>query len=150
MTGYDKPLPRVDDPVQAPFWKAAAQHRFALQECGTCGARRWPPAPLCPECLTTGGDWVEVESTGRIWSYAVYDHAYRSSFANDIPYNVAVVDLDAGPTMISNIVDAAPEDLRIGDCVTVVFDDITADVTLVKFAIAHGEADSAAGTERRP
>jgi hypothetical protein len=83
--------------------------------------------------LETGGGWVPVETTGTVWSYAIYDHAYREEFAGDIPYNVSVIDLDAGPTMISNVVDVDCEVLAVGDRVVVSFDDVTDDVTLVKF-----------------
>lgn len=133
MTAYNKPLPPVDDPVQKPFWAAARQHRFELQRCGDCDAFRWPPSPVCPECLTSGGEWTAAPPTGRIWSFAVYDRAYRKEFEADLPYNVALVELDAGPRMISNIIGIEPEALRIGDAVAVAFDDVTPEVTLVKF-----------------
>lgn len=134
MSAYPKPLPPVDDPVGAPFWESARQHMLCFQRCPICAALRWPPAPLCPECLASGGDWEQVETTGTVWSFAVYDRPYRPEFADDIPYTVALVDLDAGPTLITNIVDV-PDAIAVGARVEAVFDDVTSEVTLVRFRL---------------
>lgn len=141
MTDYAKPLPHVDDPIQAPFWAAAAEHRFVLQRCPECEAFRWPASPICPECLTTGGDWVEAPRGGTVWSFAIYDRAYRAEFKDDLPYDVALIVLDAGPKMMSNVVGIEVDALHIGQRVEVAFDDVTDTVTLVKFAPVDSEPD---------
>jgi uncharacterized protein len=69
-----------------------------------------------------------------VWGYAVYDRPYRRQLKDDVPYNVALIELDAGPNMIASVADAAPEDLRVGARVTAVFDDLTPEATLVRFA----------------
>jgi uncharacterized OB-fold protein len=127
------PLPDVSSGLAAPFWQAAREGRLVFQRCGTCGYRRWPPAPVCPECLTPGGSWTEVDGHGTIWSFAIYEHAYHPAFRGQLPYNVALVELEAGPRLITNIVGIAPEALCIGLRVEPIFEAITADVTLVRF-----------------
>ena len=139
MSEYAKPLPPLDDPVAGPHYQAAREHRFVLQECPACGARRWPPSPTCPECLRSGGDWTDVETGGRVWGYAVYERPYRREFAEDIPYNVALIELDAGPNMIASVAGVAPDDLQVGARVEAVYDDITPDATLVRFAPVQEE-----------
>jgi uncharacterized OB-fold protein len=128
-----RPLPDVRDPWASPYWEGARRERLLFQRCQVCSYLRWPPTPICAECLTPGGDWVEVPPTGTVWSFAVYEHAFETSFSGDIPYNVALVELDAGPRLISNIVDIDNDALKIGLKVTAFFDHVSSEVTLVKF-----------------
>jgi uncharacterized OB-fold protein len=126
-------LPDVTSPVTAPFWEGARAHRLVMQRCPGCAALRWPPKPLCPDCLRPGSpqDWREIADTGAIWSFAIYHRAFHPSLADQIPYNVAYVTLDAGPTVITNIVGA--DELRIGQRVKAVYEDMSPEVTLVRF-----------------
>jgi uncharacterized OB-fold protein len=135
VSEYDKPLPPVDDPVQAPFWAAAREGRFALQQCDTCQAFRWPPSPVCPECLHEPHHWNDAPPTGTVWSVAVYDHAYRREYRPDLPYDVVLVELDAGPRMITNVVGTPIDELVVGQRVTAVYDAVTPEVTLVRFTV---------------
>jgi uncharacterized protein len=97
---------RSDEELDAPALR--------FQRCTTCGYRRHPAAPLCPECLSTGFEWARDDGTGSVWSFCVYHRAYDPAFAAAVPYNVALVELDSGPRMISNVLDVAPDELRIG------------------------------------
>lgn len=133
MSAPNRPLPDLDRPTVAPFWRAAREGRLEFQRCGACGYLRWPPAPLCPECLTPGGEWTEVEGRGEIWSFGIYDHVYHPAFRADAPYNVALVQLDAGPRLITNIVGVPNEELRIGMRVRAVFEAVSPEATLVRF-----------------
>jgi uncharacterized OB-fold protein len=130
-------LPNTASPLAAPFWQAAREHRFVMQRCAGCGALRWPPKPICPTCLRAGAaeDWTEIADTGEIWSFAVYHRAFHPSLADRLPYNVAYIKLDAGPMFISNVMGA--NDLAIGARVKACYDDVTPDVTLVKFQLSE-------------
>jgi uncharacterized OB-fold protein len=130
-----KPLPDVDDPVAAPFWRALRERRVELQHCGACGHVRWTPARVCPECLAEGGEWRAVTGAGTIYSYAVYERALHPAFAADVPYTVLAVTLDAGPLMIGALTgaDAEPD---VGARVEPVFDDVAPAVTLLRFRVA--------------
>jgi uncharacterized OB-fold protein len=130
---YNKPLPNLNNPRTKPYWDAAKRHELRLQRCPTCGYVRYPQAPRCPECLEENDEWVTLSGRGKIWSFNVYHHVFNKTFAEDIPYNVALVELDEGPRLLTNIVGVPSEELRIEMPVEVYFDDVTSDVTLVKF-----------------
>jgi uncharacterized OB-fold protein len=134
-------LPDVDDPVASPFWAGAREGRLVMQRCGHCGALRWTPRNTCPECLQPGGTWTEIETGGTIWSFAVYHRAFSPAFEDAVPYNVALVRLDAGPMMITNV-EAPLEDLSIDARVHAVFRAVDDKVTLVRFALDGGQLDA--------
>jgi hypothetical protein len=129
------PLPDLTDPATAPFWAAARDRRLVAQACPECAALRWPPRPLCPECLAPGGDWAALAPTGTVWSYAVYRRAMQRAFAAIVPYTVALVELDAGIRMVGRVL-GPPEDVRAGLRVTAAFEPVTEDVTLVHWSPA--------------
>ncbi len=133
MTEYAKPLPDVADPNMAPYWEAAKRHELRMQRCGSCDYVRFPPARHCPECLEENDDWVALSGRGTVWSFGVYHHLFNRAFADDIPYNVALVQLEEGPRLVTNIVGVANEAIEMGMPVEVAFDDVTDEVTLVKF-----------------
>jgi len=126
-------LPDLADPVGAPFWKAAREQRLAMPHCPACGHIQWPPRSLCGECLSPLGeaDWKDIVQSGTIWSFIVYHRAFHPGFASMVPYNVALVKLDAGPIFITNI--EGGNDLTIGECVTASFQETEGEVTLVRF-----------------
>jgi uncharacterized OB-fold protein len=133
-TAYDKPLPDIHDPVMAPFWVAAREGRLVVQRCTSCSKLRWPPIPICHSCWAEGGEWIDIEPTGRIWSYAVYHRAFHRGFEADVPYVVAMVETDAGPRLVGRI-EGPREGVAIGRQVRAVFDAVTPDVTLVAWKL---------------
>ena len=133
MTTPRKPLPNVNDRRTAPFWAASREHQLKMQKCPACGYVRWPAAKHCPECLQENDEWVALSGRGRVWSFGIYNHLFNAAFADDMPYDVALVQLDEGPQMYTNIVGIDPELLVPDMRVEAVFDDVTPEVTLVKF-----------------
>ena len=127
---YDLPLPDLSDPGTGPFWAAARDERLEVQRCARCEAPRWPPRPVCPQCLSPGGTWTPVAPTGTVWSHATYRRAMAPGFAAIVPYTVALVELDAGVRMIGRVL-SPPEDVVIGSRVEAAFEAVTDDVTLV-------------------
>ena len=127
-----KPVPEIDETL-APFFAAAKEHRLVVQRCGGCGALRFPPRELCNVCLAAQATWVPVSGRGEIYSYNVMHQVYHPGFAHEVPYAVVMVKLAEGPTMISNLVDCPPDEIRIGMPVEVTFERTTPDVTLPKF-----------------
>lgn len=132
MTSYEKPLPDVTDGSQ-PFWDACRRHELVIQQCDSCAHRRWPIGPACTRCLSPSATWVSTPGTGRVWSWITYHQAFNPAFAADVPYNVALIRMDAGHTMISNLVGIANDDIRIGQQVEVVFDDVTGEISIPRF-----------------
>jgi uncharacterized protein len=140
VTGYDKPLPDLDDPVVAPFWTYTRAGELRVQACASCGALRWPAAMLCPECLSRETEWRRLSGRGRVWSVATYHRAFLTAFAEDIPYTIALVDLAEGPVMVGAV--TGPRTVAPGDDVVAVFEHVTDEVTLVRFAAADPKEET--------
>jgi uncharacterized OB-fold protein len=94
--------------------RRGAEGDLVFQRCSACGYLRYPPAPLCPECLSPDSAWETDPGTGRIWSFCVYHRAYTPAFADLVPYAVALVELDSGPTIVTNVLGQPPDQVRIG------------------------------------
>jgi len=103
----------VADPTTAPFWDACREHRLMVQKCSDCSAHQFYPRPFCLACEGESLDWVEVSGSGTIYSKTVV----RIPVTPDLepPYALAIVELDEGPRLLSNIDDL---DAEIGDRVT--------------------------------
>lgn len=135
MTDYAKPIPAIT-PEMRPFFAGAKRHELWIERCATCGVHRFPARAICSACLSTDAEWVRASGRGQIFSFNVMHQVYHPGFAAEVPYAVVVVQLAEGAKMVSNLVGVAPSDVRIGMPVRVVFDDITDEVTLPKFALA--------------
>ncbi len=126
------PLPDLSDPVTAPFWAAAREHRLTAPRCTHCGYLLWPPEIVCPECYSESFEWEAIPTTGVLWSYATYYRALDPAFADKIPYVVGLVEVQPGVKIYGIVLDA-PESIAIGMSMRAVFDDVTDDVTLVRW-----------------
>lgn len=130
MTTYTKPLPVISS-LNRPYWEALKRHELRLQRCTDCGQIWYPPAPFCPACWCDAVTWQRLSGRGTVNSWVVFHQAYFSSF--QVPYNVAEVELEEGPRLLTNLVEVDPAAIRIGMPVEVVFEDVTAEITLAKF-----------------
>ena len=101
------------------FWDAAAQHRLVVPRCEKCGDHFFPPERLCPACGSAGWDYVEATGFGTVTACTVVYRAPSPEF--EVPYVVAVVDLDEGCVLLTNLVLPDPESPSIGMRVHVVF-----------------------------
>ena len=133
---YSKPVP-VPSEDSKPFWDAAKKGQLQLQHCLDCGAYRFPPSVLCPECNSMSSEWTAVSGRGKVYSFVVFHRAYHPGFAGDLPYAVACIELEEGPRLLSNIVGIPPEQVRCDMPVEVVFEEITPDISLPKFRQAR-------------
>lgn len=132
MADYKKPLPRPTA-VSKPFWEAAKRHELQIQRCGSCGAHIFYPREVCAECLSSDLSWVTVSGKGTVYSYTIAQAPTHPAFAEDVPYVVAIVELAEGPHITTNITGCPPDAVRVGMPVVATFDDVTPDITLVKF-----------------
>ncbi len=128
------PAPNVET---APFWAATREHRLTVQHCLECGQPRFYPRTLCPKCGSDQVEWRDCSGTGTVYSYTVVYRAPSEAFATDVPYVVAIVALDEGPHLMTNVVGCAPEQVRIGMPVRVLFKDMGGDLALPLFAPAE-------------
>ena len=131
---YQKPLPNpLHREASLPFWEAARRHELLMPRCKMCDRLFFYPREVCPVCLSPEIDWMKVSGRGRLYSFTVIHQPANRAFQPDAPYIYAMIQLDEGPRMISNLVACPIEDARIDMPVVAVFDDVTPEVTLVKF-----------------
>lgn len=131
---YARPLPQPD-PVTQPLWDSLCRHAIQLQRCAGCGTFVFYPRAICPSCGGGTLHWVSVSGKGTLYSFTIVHRATVPEFRPDVPYVVALVDLDEGPRLLATLVDvsADPAQIRIGARVEIVYDDVTPDVTLLRF-----------------
>ena len=132
MFAIEKPLPRPTED-SAPFWEAAHKGELRMQRCGDCGHIRFPPALLCARCLSERAEWVALSGRGTVFSWIVVHQSQHPAFNTDVPYNVAIIELEEGPRLHTNIVDCANDRIYIGMPVEVTFARVSDDTALVKF-----------------
>jgi uncharacterized OB-fold protein len=132
-----KPLPDPSD-LTRPFWDACRRHELSIQRCRSCGALLHYPKVICPHDQGTEFDWAPMSGRGTVHSYVGAYRAFHPAFQDDLPYTIAIVELEEGPRMMTNIV-APPDSVSIGMKVEVLFEDVTDTIALPKFRPA-GEA----------
>ena len=117
-----RPLPKRT-PVTAPFWEHADNRVLALPWCTACGKTHFPPSPRCPHCLADTLEWRPASGNATLLSWVVFHRAYWDGVAQDLPYNVCLVELAEGVRMMSNLVGRAKAAPRHGLPLKVAFDD---------------------------
>jgi len=136
-TSYSKPLP-VMDGLTKDFYDWCKQEELRFQRCTDCGAWRHVPREMCAECGSWNWEWAKSSGRGTVFTWTVVARALHPAFQSDTPYAPVVVEMDEGVRLLASVVDCPPDQLRIGMPVEVIFDAVTADVTLPKFKRARG------------
>jgi uncharacterized protein len=126
-----RPLPAIDEESR-PYWEAARSHQLALQRCGACGQYVFYARALCPHCHREALEWTFASGGGVVYSFTVVRRSPSQAFAALTPYVVALIDLDEGPRLLSRLQIEDPALARVGQRVTVTFEDLD-DVTLPVF-----------------
>ena len=132
MSDYKKPIP-VPSIESQPYWDGLRERKLVMPRCDACETYWFPPSLLCPRCSSKSWSWSPVSGRGRIFSFVVYHRVYHPGFADEVPYAVAVIELDEGPRMISNVIGIAPAELACDMRVEVAYQPITDQITLPKF-----------------
>jgi uncharacterized OB-fold protein len=131
----DKPVPRPA-PESVPYWEAAKQHRLELPRCNSCRRFWFPPSQSCPHCLAADFTFAPVSGRGKVFSFVTYHRVYHPAFEQEVPYVVALVELEEGPRLLTNIVGVPPDKVACDMAVKVVFDDVGEGVSVPKFTRA--------------
>jgi uncharacterized OB-fold protein len=132
LNKYTKPLPSPT-PWSKPFWDGCKRHELWIQHCNDCGTNIMYPKYFCPECMSYNLGWIKASGKGRVYTYATVYNYQPAAFAEDGPYTVAVIKLEEGVQMMSNIVDCDPERVKCDMEVEITFDDVTEGFTLPRF-----------------
>ncbi len=116
-----------------PFWDGCLRDELLLQQCASCHAYRHPPAPICPNCLSDRHAWVPASGRGAVYTFVVVRESRARGWDKMVPYVVAVIELEEGPRMLSNLTNVEPEAVTIGMPVEVIFEELDGTTKLPLF-----------------
>jgi len=126
---FDLPTPEHDT---QPYWDAARDGRLLIRRCRACGAAGFYPRPFCVQCWSEDVVWEEASGRATLYTYSVVHQNDLPPFQSWLPYVAAIVELEEGPRLMTNIVDCAFDQLAVGMALEVTFrphsDTITAPV----------------------
>jgi uncharacterized OB-fold protein len=131
-----KPRPApVPDADSEPFWAATKDGRLLVQRCDACGGHQLYGRALCVDCHSDRVQWVEASGTGTIYSRTTIRQNPSRSFRHLLPLVVALVDLDEGPRVMTNVVGSDHEAVEIGARVRVTFESVSDQASLPLFEL---------------
>jgi uncharacterized OB-fold protein len=105
-----------------PFWDATRAQRLLVQWCLTCDRPVFYPRAVCPGCLGTDLEWRTSVGTGRVYAVTVEHRPQDPRMASRAPYAIALIDIDDGWRMLSNVVDCDPSEVTVGMPVSVTWE----------------------------
>jgi uncharacterized OB-fold protein len=94
-------------PETQEFWDGARRGELRIQRCRPCSRAYFYPRPLCPHCGSRDVEWFTASGKGRLYSYVI-NHRAPPNFRDWVPYVIAIVQLDEGPRMMSNVIGVEP------------------------------------------
>jgi uncharacterized OB-fold protein len=133
-----KPIPPIH-PWTEPFWTAARAGRLMIQQCRSCGQNIFYPRLHCPFCSLDQLNWIECSGKGTVYTFSVVQNNAPSAFLNDMPFVIAIVRLEEGVQMMTNIVGCDPSEVHCDMPVRVAFDPLSDEITLLKFKPLMGD-----------
>ena len=136
----DRPLPQPMTPEAKPYWDGLKQGKLMLPRCGDCNHTFFYPRVLCPRCHSRAITWIQATGKGRLHSFGIAHQSFNRAFKVKPPFVLAMIELEEGPHMVSNLVNvpADPQHVKCDMPVEVVFEKLTDDVTLPLFQPAGG------------
>lgn len=140
------PIPERTE-VATPYWDALDRGDLAFQRCSSCANAWLPPRTECPRCLGPDWKWESASGAGKLVSWVVYHRSYHPAFADRLPYNVAIVELDEGPRLITNVIGVAGGEGLEVDMKLHLHVERDGDVPLARFEIAQGQGSDDRGGE---
>lgn len=117
-----RPAPTSDE-ASAPFFEGAARGALMLQRCRNCSRYFFPVQEVCTNCLEADMEWAEASGDATLHTFGVMHYLYHPGFAQELPYNVAVVELTEGPRMNARV-DADNDSLEVGMALKVAFEQV--------------------------
>jgi len=137
MSGNPQDLARFDLPTideeTAPFWDGMRAGTLLLRRCRACAALTYYPRPFCPECWSDDVDWQAASGKATLYTHSTVYMNDLPPFGEQVPYVAAVVELEEGPRMMTQVIDCPPESLAMGMALTAEFRELTPEVTIAVF-----------------
>lgn len=129
---WRRPLPSITGETK-PFWEAARRGEFLIQRCDDCKEHQWYPRGFCSHCWSTNIRYVRASGKGTLWTYTITYQNRSPGFSEEVPYVLALVELEEGVKVFTNIIQCNPRDVRIGMPVEVAFVPATPQVQVPMF-----------------
>ena len=132
---YNYLLPQPDGQTQE-WWDATRRHELVIQQCADCLALRHPPQGTCPNCGSERKAWRNMSGRGTLYSYTLVHRSGLPGWREAVPYNIVMVALDEAPEirLYGNVTDLDDSRLEVGLPLVAVFDDVTKDDTIIRWA----------------
>jgi len=118
-----RPLPNLAELDTRPFWEATKEHELRYQVCNACGGVVFYTRRHCPHCMSFDLRWETSKGEGTVYSFTVIRQIGHPAFRAMAPYVVALIDLDEGFRMLSNVVGVDVSQVKIGERVRVTWED---------------------------
>lgn len=139
----ERPKPTIT-PASEPYWQSVSERALQLQRCDRCESFRFYPTPVCPSCGSTAFDWRPVSGRGTVYSWTAVHKPVTGAFASEVPYVVAMVVLEEGPAMMTNLVGIPLDEIEIGLSVRLDYREFDGGLTLPVWRPASDD-EAAAG-----
>ena len=120
MPEWNKPLPTISGETK-PYWDHCRRGELLIQKCDKCEEYQFYPRGICANCWSNDIQWVTASGKGTVWTFTVTYQNGTPGFADEAPYVLALVELEEGVRMFTNIVDCNPRSVSIGMPVEVTF-----------------------------
>jgi uncharacterized OB-fold protein len=131
---------RIEPPAgetSQPFWEATKEQKFLIQRCDACDANIFYPREVCPKCLSSDSlSWRESKGSGTIYAASVQEKPANPLMADRVPYVVAIVELDEGIRLMSNVINCEPYDASVGKPVRLTWEPLSDGRHLPQFELA--------------
>lgn len=135
METPDRPLPQPMTPEAKPYWDGLKEHTLMLPKCEDCGKPFFYPRALCPNCHSRRITWIQASGRGKLYSFEISHQSFNRAFKIKPPFILAMIELEEGPRMMSNLINIEP-DPKVVKCdmpVEIVFEKLTDDITIPLF-----------------
>ena len=124
------------DSDSRPYWEGLTQGELRIQRCSACSKAVFYPRSICPYCFADQLSWIVASGKGTIYAYTVAHQAF-GPFAADIPFVIAIVELEEGVRMMTRVINAPRERVAVGAAVEVTFESVGEELTLPYFRLAE-------------
>ena len=131
-SGKNFPQPTVETQK---FWDGCRNHQLMIQQCVECGHNQFYPRIMCTQCSGRQIQWIQASGRGTVKSFTIIHRAISPAYQQEAPYVLALIQLEEGPTMMSNILQCDPHAVEIGMKVEVFFEDWSSDITVPQFRL---------------
>jgi uncharacterized OB-fold protein len=127
-----KLIPGVS-PLTEPYWAGAQRGELLLQRCAGCRRVWHPPLPRCPVCHSEDITWQAASGRGTVYTFTVVYHATHVALAEKVPYITALIQLQEGPRVLTNLRNCSEAEAHVGMPVRLIFEPLTDEITLPQF-----------------